>query len=625
MDVVCTAGHVDHGKSTLVRALTGMEPDRFEEERRRGLTIDIGFGWADLHAGGRTRTVAFVDLPGHERFIANMLAGAGPVETALFVVAADEGWKPQSTEHLQILDLLGVQYGVVAITKTDTADDEQLAATIQQVADHLVGTSLQSAPVVQVSAKDETGLDDLAHSLLSVLEHKPRPATGRRPRLWVDRSFTIKGAGTVVTGTLTGGALRVGDAVVVLPAQRQGRVRGLQSLKSAVQEAGAGDRVAVNVSGIAREEVTRGDLVTSAGAGAGTTAFDVQLRTVAGATVSRRGAWHVHAGAGEWPAKLRPLAGGTITDEGFARLMLDHAAPLVAGDRFVLRDAGRQATAAGGVVLDTRPPEVRGAAQRQRRIEQLAARRSAVAERDDARLLGLHVAERGAVSSPEAAAVTDVPGTALPALASEAGLLAMGDGWVHPGAAGTWTTAVTTALQTYHRAHPDERAAPRDVAARAAARAGCPPWAVPDLLATLVRLGRVVTQGAGLRTPDHGAGLTPAQEQARSALLSALDREPFAPPRLSEAAAAAGATPALVRELEAAGDLVRLGDDLAMTANAVTAAADVLRRKYAESGPLTASQAKEALGTTRKYAMPLLEEFDRRGISARNGDVRELR
>ena len=624
MDVVCTAGHVDHGKSALVRALTGMEPDRFEEERRRGLTIDIGFGWADLAAVGHTRTVAFVDLPGHERFIANMLAGAGPVETALFVVAADEGWKPQSTEHLQILDLLAVRYGVVAITKADAADEQQLAAAREQVAAHLHTTSLQHAPVVVVSARDGTGLDDLRSALVGVLSSKPAPASGRRPRLWVDRSFTIKGAGTVVTGTLTGGALRVGDDVLVLPARRQGRVRGLQSLKSSVEESRAGDRVAVNVSGISRDEVSRGALVTAAGPTTLTAAFDVHLRTVAGAGVGRRGAWHVHAGSGEWPATIRPLLGGSVTGEGFARVLLADPVPLVPGDRFVLRDAGRRLTVAGGAVLDLDPPAVRGTAQREQRSQELAQRAAALAAGDETTLLRLHVAERGAVTAEAACAVTDISPDTLADLAGAAGLLKLGDGLADPAAAAAWSSAVTAALRAYHSTHPDERAAPRDIAVRAAARAGCPGWAVADLLATLVRLSRVVPHGSGLRTPDHGAQLSPAQAQARTALLTALDVQPFAPPRLSEAAAAAGATPALVRELEAEGDLVRLGDDLVMTGGAVEAAAATLRRLHAEAGAFTASQARQALGTTRKFAMPLLEELDRRGITVRNGDVRDL-
>ena len=625
MDVVCTAGHVDHGKSTLVRALTGMEPDRFVEERRRGLTIDIGFGWTELTSGDRTRTVAFVDLPGHERFIANMLAGAGPVETALFVVAADEGWKPQSTEHLEILDLLGVRHGVVAISKADAADGEQIAATRGDVAGRLAGTSLEHAPVVVVSAKDERGLDDLREALTDVLTAKPPPRSDRRPRLWVDRSFSVKGAGTVVTGTLTGGALRTGDSVAVLPGGHASRVRGLQSLKAQVDEASAGDRVAVNLTGIDRAAIQRGDLLTTAGAAAGTQRLDVEIRTVPDASVGRRGSWHLHAGSGEWPVKIRPLLGSSVSGNGFARVVLDAPAPLVVGDRFVVRDAGRRTTVAGGVVLDAHPRSVRGAAQRAKRVEELAARAAALAAGDAASVFRCAVTERGALRAGEALTATDAASPEeLAALAAAAGVLPLGTGWADPAAAARWSGAVTSALQTYHSAHPDERGAPRDLVVQTAAGAGCPRWAVPDLLATLVRLGRVVTEGSGLRTPDHAVSLSPEQRTAKEALLASLNGQPFAPPRLSDAAAAAGASPPLVRELEKAGELVRLTADLAMTAGAVASAADVLRRQFGNGAWFTASQAKEALGTTRKFAMPLLEELDRRAFTARNGDVRRV-
>ena len=261
MHVICTAGHVDHGKSTLVRALTGMEPDSFAEERERGLTIDLGFAWTRLGP----HTVAFVDLPGHERFIANMLAGAGSVELALFVVAADEGWMPQSAEHLAILDLLGVSRGLVAVTKADTVDAETAELAAELVGEELAGSSLAGAPLVICSGATGAGLDELRTGLATLLDTVPAPAGVGRPRLWIDRSFSITGAGTVVTGTLTGGWLRTGDAVVIEPGERRGRVRGLQSLKEPVDAAPPGSRVAVNVAGLDRDEAARGEALVRPG------------------------------------------------------------------------------------------------------------------------------------------------------------------------------------------------------------------------------------------------------------------------------------------------------------------------------------------------------------------------
>lgn len=622
MDVVCTAGHVDHGKSTLVRALTGMEPDRFAEEQRRGLTIDLGFAWTQLSDGRRTRTVAFVDLPGHERFIGNMLAGAGPLRTALFTVAADEGWKPQSSEHLDILNLLEVDAGVIAITKVDAADPAKVTDTRTAIAHHVAGTSLETFEVVEVSAVDGGGLDVLRTALLDAVE-VAAPRNDGPPRLWVDRAFTIKGAGTVVTGTLTGGALHTGDEVFVLPARQRVRVRGLQSLSKQVDTAEAGDRVAVNLSGVDRDAVNRGDVVAGLDVPP-TTLLDVELRTLRSAEVGRRGAWHLHVGSGDWPATVRPLQAGPVVHRGFARLLLDRPAGIAAGDRFVLRDAGRRATVAGGVVLDAQPPPLRGAAQRGARGAQLEARRTAVVAGDRAALLALHVQERAAVPAAAAAAAVGLAPSEGQVAGQQAGLVALGGAWADPSSVGRWAAAAGGALRGYHDRHPDERSAPRDLAAQAAVGAGCPRAAAADLLALLIRAGRVVAEGTGVRLPDHGVRLTAQQEEARAALLAALDRNPFAPPRIAEAAVSVGAAPALLKEMEAAGDIVRLDQDLAMTAAAVAQAAQLLRQRYDAEGPLTAAQAKEALGTSRKFALPLLEELDRRGITRREGDIRHI-
>ena len=624
MDVVCTAGHVDHGKSTLVRALTGMDPDRFEEERRRGLTIDIGFGWTAMHAGEAERTVAFVDLPGHERFIANMLAGAGPAEAALFVVAADEGWKRQSAEHLDILDLLDIRCGVIAITKTDAVAHDRLRDVRADVAQRVAGTSLARAPIVAVSAATGDGLDALRAALVTALGARSRSRASGAARLWVDRAFTITGAGTVVTGTLAGGALQVGDEVQVAPAGRRARVRGLQSLKVAVQRADAGDRVAVNVTGVDRDHVTRGDVVGHVEGTAAATTVDVWLRTVAGEQVSRRGAWHLHAGTGEWTVKVQPLDTTTLEGDGYARLLLETPAPLAIGDRVLLRDAGRRTTVAGGRVLDTAPLPLRGGRARAIRVEQLAARRAALVDHDMAVMLRLHVAERGACPVTDITRALGIAPAAIGAIAREAKVLPLGAAVADPAAAARWGGAVGDALRRHHAEHPVDRGAPKDVALRAADAAGCPPAFAPDLLTVLVRTGRVVAEGAGVRLPEHTVRLSSRHQRAADALVAALAQAPFSPPRLSEATAAAGADAALVKELEAAGTIVRLGPDLAMTAEALEEAAILLRARYAAAGPLTAAAAKETLGTSRKYALPLLEELDRRGITRRNGDVRDV-
>ncbi|MDP9023067.1 MAG: selenocysteine-specific translation elongation factor, partial [Actinomycetota bacterium] len=323
MHVVATAGHVDHGKSTLLRALTTMEPDRWEEERRRGLTIDLGFVWTNLDVpdGDARLTVAFVDVPGHERFIANMLAGAGAVQLALFVVAADDGWSAQSQEHLDILDLLGVRAAVVAVTKADLAGDERAATVAADVGRRLAATSLAGAPVVVVDAITGRGVPELRATLARRLAQTPAAGDVGRPRLWVDRSFTITGAGTVATGTLVDGWLRVGQELILSPDGRTVRVRGLQSLGADVDAAAPGSRVAVNLSGVDREEVARGDALvglttgdgrpaparTVRGAWRATATLDAWVRALPGQEVGRTGAWHLHAGSAEVIATIHPL------------------------------------------------------------------------------------------------------------------------------------------------------------------------------------------------------------------------------------------------------------------------------------------------------------------------------
>lgn len=607
-----------------------MEPDRLAEERRRGLTIELGFVWADLAAPRQApQTVAFIDLPGHERFVATMLAGAGGVEVALFAVAADEGWKPQSQEHLDILGLLGVRHGVVAITKADAVDADGRDLAVAEVRERLAGTVLGAAPVVPVSATTGEGMDALVAALLAVLETTGEPEDRDRARLWVDRSFTVRGAGTVATGTLAGGRLRVGDEVTVLPGSRRARVRGLESLRTPVAEAGPGSRVAVNLSGVDRSDVARGDAVARPSRWRVTDVVEARVRVLPGAEIGRRGAWHLHAGSAERVVRLTPLLPGRVTGEGDLRVELDRPLPLAAGDRFVLRDAGRRATVGGGTVLDADPPpRPRGQAARLARAEALDARAAALAAGDRARLFGLAVQERGHAPVERAAAAVGLDPAATADAVRAARLLVLTEGGrahgVSPRAAARWSAAIGAALAAHHAAHPLDRLAPRGVALRAARDAGCPDALAAPFLDALVRVRRIVADGPGVRSPDHVVALDPASARARGALLAALADEPFRPPALGAAASAAGASAALVRELESAGDLVRLGPDLAVPPPTLDLAVDRLRAAAAAEGPLTAARAKEILGTSRKYALPLLEELDRRGRTRRTGDLREV-
>ena len=339
MHVVATAGHVDHGKSTLVEALTGTDPDRFAEEKARGLTIDLGFATTTLPSGA---ALSLVDVPGHVRFIKNMLAGVGAVDACLFVVAATEGWKPQSEEHLRILELLGVRHGVVALTKVGPADDDLVDLAHLEVEERVAGTFLEGAPVVNTDAPTGVGLDNLRAALDDLLAATPTAVDHGRPRLWIDRAFSARGAGTVVTGTLTGGRLHTDDELAVHPAGSPVRVRSLQNHHAERDELPPGSRCAVNLVGVAHDEVVRGHVLVRSDQWHHTTVVDASLRVLdrLDHPVSRRGAHVVYLGSGEHPVRMRILGPDALDPgtEGAVRIHLPEPLPLLPGDRFVLRE-----------------------------------------------------------------------------------------------------------------------------------------------------------------------------------------------------------------------------------------------------------------------------------------------
>ena len=615
--VVATAGHVDHGKSSLIQRLTGMDPDRWAEEKRRGLTIDLGYAWAALPSG---KEIGFVDVPGHERFVANMLAGVGPVRLVLFVVAADEGWKPQTEEHLQILDLLGVAGGVVALTKHDLVDPERLAQTEREVRSRLAGTALADAPIVPVSAATGEGMDALAVALDDMLATAPASPESRT-RLFIDRVFTIKGAGTVVTGTLEGGSLAVGDEVEVLPAGIRARIRSLQTHARAEETAHPVSRVAANLVGIERARVARGDVLSLPGRWRPTRVIETTLRPVRGLSrpITERGAYKLYLGAAEVDARLRIYD----DDDGegpatFARIRVSRPLAAAPGDPIVLRESGRRETVAGGIVLDADPPGRAGADP----VARLRARAEAIAGGGD--LVGLLVAERGAVRVEDASASTGSGGGALPG----GGVLQLGGWLIARDVARSAESRATDWLSTYHEEHPLERgadaAATRRAVAGALREAGAPANQdlVEALLAHLAALGVTEQEAGAVRLAGH------RPEPARLARL-APDLERL----LASIGGADEATPPTVKELLASGIardviesaaesrlIVKISPDLVMTRGFVDRAEALVRA--ASDGGITVSVFREELGTSRKYAVPLLEWFDRRGITRREGDLR---
>ena len=562
---ISTAGHVDHGKSTLVEALTGVDPDRFAEEKARGLTIDLGFGLALLPSG---RSVSIIDVPGHERFIRNMLAGVGAVDACLFVVAANEGWMPQSEEHLRILELLGVSHGLIALTKVGLCDADIAELARLEVEERVENTFLAGAPVVETDVVDDLGIDDLRTELDELVDRTPAAADHRRPRLWVDRAFAARGAGTVVTGTLTGGQIRVDDELELRPRGAAVRVRALQSHHSQRTKIGPGNRVAVNLSGVGHQEVIRGDVLVKAGQWHLTKRFDASLVVLSTLDheVSRRGAHVVYVGACELPARMRILGLEALSPgaAGLVRLHLPQRLPLLPGDRFVLRESGRAETIGGGTVLDIDPVLAASRASPDLSVDRV-------------------VAERGWV---------------------EAERLALLTGQQREPDVGRWVVSPTVL---------DEAKTRLRTAVDDAGRLGLDIAGLDEKdRAVLSLMEEMATDGGRVRPVGQS---DPFEDHRYTA---ALEAAPFTPPDPE----AVGVDRSEVRELVKRGLIVEQ-DGVFFAASTLVAARSAVAEMLADQPDgVTVAEVRERLKTTRKYALPLLAWLDGQGATRRRGDVR---
>ncbi len=563
MTVVATAGHVDHGKSSLVRALTGTDPDRFEEEKRRGLTIDLGFAHTTLPSGTE---LSFVDVPGHVRFLRNMLAGVGGVSACVFVVAATEGWKPQSEEHLRILQLLGIDSGMIALTKADAVDGDLLELARMDVADHVAGSFLADAPVVAVSSVTGDGLDEVRETLDAIVATGGGVADRRRPRLWIDRVFAAKGSGTVVTGTLVGGAITVDDQVVLEPGSHAARIRGVQTAGRSVDSIGPGNRVAINLAGVDHTDLGRGHAVVEPDRWRLTDRVDASLQVLASLDhdVSRRGAYVAYVGAGELPVRMRVLGAENLPPggEGAVRLFLPVRLPLLPGDRYVLRESGRDETIGGGEILDIAPVLRASRAQPDRSIERV-------------------VAERGWVTAAEVEQLTGVA--------------------VEP-RVGDWLTT------------DQELAAMRDDLLARVAAAGASGLDIAGFdareRAVLATLDDVVVDAGTARPAD---AVDPYVDHP---YLEVARKGGFAPPQPDDV------DRATLRELVRRGHLV-VRDGVHFHAATIDDAALVAARLLAaDADGFTVAQFRDATGASRKFALPLVAELDARGITRRRDDLR---
>lgn len=605
MYVVATAGHVDHGKSTLVRALTGMEPDRWEEERKRGLTIDLGFAWTTLPSG---RELAFVDVPGHERFLANMLAGVGPAPIVCFVIAADKGWQAQSSDHRDAITALGIDRGLVVITRADLAPDT-VAQTEAQVRVELQGTPLAEAPIVTVSATTGEGMDGLVATLDAVTAEAPAPDADSRVRLWIDRAFSITGAGTVVTGTLTAGTLRAGDRVGIVGESVDvvTGIRGMQSRESSAEEVTPTARVAVNLREVSADDIHRGDALITPDAWPLVDTIDVR-RTMGEGLDDGVHELMLHIGTAAVPVRLRPF------DAEHARLTLERPLPLQIGDRIVLRNPGSRNVFAGVVVLDLDPPELRRRGDGARRAESLAMRPvtgDVLAE----------VARRGAVERAVLARFGLAVSGELPSGVSTLG------GWlVHEAALAAWISAAKDVVAKQLAAQPMAAGVPIKAVVEALRRVDPPlpvggpqPTDTPRsganvgaLVAEVIRRAGLETADGVVRPPGHTADLGPA-EAGVAEVERRLAANPFDAPEADDLRALRlGARELAVAEK--AGRVLRLGDGVVVSPRTP---AQAMRLLAGLDQPFTTSQARQALGTTRRVVIPLLEHLDSRGWTRR--------
>jgi selenocysteine-specific elongation factor len=637
MRVIGTAGHVDHGKSTLVQAITGTHPDRLKEEREREMTIDLGFAWFNLPDG---EEVGIVDVPGHRDFIENMLAGIGGIDAALFVVAADEGVMPQTREHLAILDILQIQGGVVALTKIDMVDDPDWLDLVEMdLHQTLLGTVLDEVPIVRVSGRTGAGIPELLAAISAALADRPPRADFGRPRLPIDRTFTIAGFGTVVTGTLTDGQLRVGDEIEILPQRLTGRIRGLQTHKRKEDIAVPGGRTAVNVSGIALDQFQRGNVLTHPGDYKPSRRLDVRFRLLPDASASLKHNTEVKLfiGAAEIVARLRLLGTEELLPGETGWLQLELTEPVVAirGDRYILRRPSPGETLGGGLVVDAQPKgrHKRFASGTLSRLEALS--HGSPSEVLFQALLSLGAAPVREIIERSSLDSNSVP-QALGELLETGQILAL-EGSFDPAAPLTGNALVTSKgyweqladrsvqeVEKYHRSFPLRPGMPREeLKSRLKSTLRDSSRLFNAVLSKLVAEGELTEAGPLVKRPDHSIRFTNEQKQRADRLLARFAQAPYAPPSVKECLSEVG------EDLFAA--LIDLGQFVSVSSEVVFRREDYermvaeVRNMLQMRGKITAAEVRDHFNTSRRYVLALLEHLDAIGVTVREGDYRKLK
>jgi selenocysteine-specific elongation factor len=627
--IVGTAGHIDHGKSSLVEALTGTHPDRLEEEKRRGITIDLGFAFMELPG----LKIGFVDVPGHERFVRNMLAGVGGIDLVVLVVAADEGIKPQTREHFDICRLLGIERGIVALTKSDLVEPDALDLVRLEIDEFVRGSFLSGAPIVPLSARTGAGLDAFKRELQTAAEAASARATDSQTRLPIDRAFAMKGFGAVVTGTLISGAIHNEDELELYPTGQRIRVRGLHSGGAAIARATAGQRTAVNLAGIDLEKIERGMVLAPAGAFDATTRIDARISLLPSAKpLKNRARVHFHHGSAERVAEVILLGGATELKPGessYAQLRLD--APLLAlpGDRFILRRLSPVITIGGGIVLDTKPARHKGVGSATIPLLETFERGNKEAVLDAL----LHSASREFKMRDLVAHTgwmpADITKAAISLTAANRARVIHPNPWTIVSAAclAEFGATLVKLVDQFHHANPMLPGIPKQ---DLRAKAGNPTSTLFDFALTdLKNAGALAVTGDFVHRPNRGAEMTAEESAAKLALEKEFAAAGFATPTLDAARAKltvpAAKSEKLAQMLLREKVLIRVGPDLVLhvkTLQHLKQLVAAYKKKHGER--LSVAQFKELTGVSRKYAVPLLEHLDRERVTKRVGDERVI-
>jgi selenocysteine-specific elongation factor len=630
MRVIGTAGHVDHGKSTLIAALTGTHPDRLKEEQAREMTIELGFGWLTLPNG---EELGIVDVPGHRDFIENMLSGIGGIDAALLVIAADEGVMPQTREHLAILDLLQIPAGIIVLTKTDLASDSAWLALVEtDIRAATAATVMQDTPIVRVSAKNNTGLEKLISALSKLLEEKPARLDLNRPRLPIDRVFSMSGFGTVVTGTLLDGHLNIGDEVEILPSGQKGRVRGLQTHKKKEETAIPGSRTAVNISGVEMDQIQRGDIVVRPNQYQVTRRLDAHFRLLKDASTPLKHSSEVKffVGASETMATVRLLGVEELIpgEAGWIQLELRNPVVAVRGDRYILRRPSPGETLGGGMIVDHQPK-----GRHKRFDENILKSLASLAQGSPTDVLfeaalALNIASVKDVVS-KSRLEKDVAENALKGLTENGKLLALEDGNVTVSsdlllvALPHWNALRDKAMQiisSYHQNYPLRRGIPRE---ELKSRLKLTPRvfnAVTELLFTrhvLLVTGNLVAK------PEHEIRFDGSQQAKVDAMKRKFEQNPFSPPSVKECQADVGEE--VINALIELGELVTVSSDVIFRKKDYDEMVEKIHAELQRKGTITLAEVRDMLDTTRKYIQALLEHLDSIGMTMRDGDARKLR